>query len=221
MGHVLRRSLVSPHSTCDDLLTDNLHLADMRAVYINLDQRTDRRADVESECARMEIPVERFSACTSPLGPGHGCTLSHIAVLKLARERGDPAILIFEDDFQFLVSREQWDDSLAHLPEDYDVVLLSYNLLQSEPYNARFGRALDVQTASGYIVHSRFYDTLLATLEEGYRLLCETGSHWLYMNDQSWKRLQPISRWYYSLTRLGKQRAGYSDLHRGYVDYGV
>lgn len=193
----------------------------MRAVYINLDQRTDRRADVESECARMEIPVERFSACTSPLGPGHGCTLSHIAVLKLARERGDPAILIFEDDFECLVSNETLKDVLAHLPEDYDVVMLSYNLLQSEPYNERFGRVLEAQTTSGYIVHARFYDTLIATLEEGYTLHCETGEHWLYMVDQYWKRLQPSARWYYSLTRLGKQRAGYSDLHRAYVDYGV
>jgi hypothetical protein len=112
-------------------------------------------------------------------------------------------------------------DLITHLPEDYDVVMLSYNLFKSEPYNDRFGRALDVHTASGYIVHSRFYTTLIATMEEGYRLYCETGAHWLYMNDQFWKRLQPTSRWYYSLLRAGKQRAGYSDLGQKFVDNGI
>jgi glycosyl transferase family 25 len=191
------------------------------AFYINLDRRTDRRGEIEAECAQMDVPVERFSACTTPLGPGHGCTLSHIAVLKLARERGYPAVLIFEDDFQFLISREDWDDILANLPEDYDVVMLSYNLLQSEPYNERFGRVLEVQTTSGYIVHAHFYDTLIATMEEGYRLHCETGAHWLYMVDQYWKRLQPTARWYYSLLRVGKQRPGFSDLGQKFVDNGI
>jgi len=193
----------------------------MHAVYINLDRRTDRRTEFEAECARMNLQVERFSACVDPLGAAHGCTLSHIAVLKLARDRKYPAVLIFEDDFEFLVSKETFEDVLATLPEDYDVMMLSYNLLRSEPYSDRFGRVLEAQTTAGYIVNARFYDTLLATLEEGYRLFCETGAHWLYTIDQSWKVLQPTSRWYYSLTRVGKQRAGYSDLHRAYVDYGV
>jgi hypothetical protein len=190
------------------------------AFYINLDHRTDRRSEIEGECARLDVPVERFPARTS-ITPTHGCALSHLEVLKLARERGLPEVLLFEDDFQFLITREQWVDILAHLPADYDVVMLSYNLLQSEPYNDRFGRALEVQTASGYLVHSRFYDMLIATMEEGYARLLETNAHWIYMNDQYWKRLQPTSRWYYSLLRVGKQRPGFSDLGQKFVDNGI
>ena len=191
------------------------------AFYINLDTRTDRRAQITAECARMDIPVERFPACRS-LTPSIGCTLSHVNVLKLARERAYPAVLLFEDDFEFLVSKEVVDDVFAHLPEDYDVVMLSYNLLRSEPYNDRFVRVLEAQTASGYIVHSRFYDRLIATLEEGYQLfLANPHVHWLYINDQYWKRLQPESRWYASRIRIGKQRPGWSDLGQAIVDYGV
>ena len=192
----------------------------MHAVYINLDHRTDRRADIESECARMGLLVERFPARTS-LTPTHGCALSHLEVLKLAKARGLPEVLIFEDDFQFLITREEWVDLLAHLPADYDVVMLSYNLLRSEPYNDRFGRALEVQTASGYLVHSRFYDTIIETMEDGYVRFLETGAHWLYTNDQYWKRLQPTARWYYSLLRVGKQRPGFSDLGQKFVDNGI
>lgn len=190
----------------------------MHAVYINLDTRTDRREQIEAECARMEIPVERFPACRD-ITPAHGCTRSHLSVLKLARDRKLPAVLIFEDDFEFVVPKEVVDDVFAHLPLDYDVVMLSYNLLRSEPYNDRFVRALEVQTASGYLVHSRFYDRLIATLEEGYAMFLKHPEvHWLYINDQFWKGLQPVSRWYATRIRIGKQRAGWSDLGQKFVD---
>ena len=192
------------------------------AFYINLDSREDRRKQFEEECTRMNFSVERFPAITNSLSPGHGCTRSHIEVLKLARARGLPQVLIFEDDFEFLVDREQVGDILMNLPEDYDVVMLSYNLQHGIPYNNQFGRVLDAQTASGYIVHSKFYDTLIETMEEGYNLFVENPSHhWFYMNDQYWKKLQPVSNWYYSLVRVGKQRQSYSDLAGHEVNYGV
>ncbi len=128
-------------------------------------------------------------------------------------------MLVFEDDFEFLVSKEVVDDVLAHLPEDYDVVMLSYNLLRSEPYDDRFVRVLDAQTASGYLVHARMYDRLIAVLERGYAMFLEHPQvHWLYTNDQSWKCLQPESRWYATRTRIGKQRPGWSDLGQKFVD---
>ncbi len=189
--------------------------------YINLDSRTDRREQFEAECAKMEIRPERFPALRS-IGPAQGCTLSHIEVLKLARDRGYPSVLIFEDDFQFLVSIAEFSDVINSLPNDYDVVMLSYNLNHGEPYDDRFGRVIDGQTTSGYIVHSRFYDKLIDTLEEGYRgFLANPDVHWIYIIDQYWKRLQPGSRWYYSLKRIGKQRASYSDLAGRVTDYGT
>lgn len=193
----------------------------MQAVYINLDTRPDRREQIEAECARMGLAVERFDARRS-IGPGPGCTLSHLEVLKLARSRGSPSVLIFEDDFEFLVSKETVDTLLQRLPDDYDVVMLAYHVTCEEPYSEDFGRALEAQTASGYIVHSRMYDRLIATLEDAHRLYVENPSmHWVYINDQFWKQLQPVSRWYYSRIRIGRQRAGYSDLVGEFRDYGV
>jgi GR25 family glycosyltransferase involved in LPS biosynthesis len=191
----------------------------MKSVYINLDSRTDRRQQFEEEAERMKLSIERFPAIQHSVG-GIGCTKSHIEVLKQAREQHLPEVMIFEDDFEFLVSREEFDSILASVPDDYDVVMLSYNLQRSEPYNERFGRVLDVQTTSGYLVSSRFYDTLLATWEASlaqYETYPEC--HWLYILDQAWKPLQPISKWYYSLVRIGKQRPGWSDITNGFVDY--
>lgn len=191
----------------------------MNAFYINLDSRTDRREQFEEECRKMNLSVERFTAVARNPG-GLGCSYSHYNVLKLAKERGYPYVIIFEDDFHFLVSREEFDLVMSSLPEDFDVVMLSYNLNKSEPYNDRFGRVLDVQTASGYIVSSKFYDTLLSTWEIALaEYEKQPHCHWLYIVDQSWKQLQPISRWYYSLLRIGKQRPGWSNISNAYTDY--
>lgn len=192
----------------------------MNAFYINLDSRTDRRQQFEEECRKMNLNIERFPAVARSPG-ALGCSYSHRNVVALAKERGYPYVMIFEDDFEFLISREEFDGVLKSLPEDFDVVMLSYDLQRSEPYNERFGRVLEVQSASGYIVSSKFYDTMLNTwaksLEEYEK---QPHCHWLFINDQSWKPLQPISRWYYSILRVGKQRPSWSDISNDYVDYG-
>ena len=192
----------------------------MHAFYINLDRRTDRRVQVEQEFKEKEIEVERFSAieCTPPT---IGCNLSHIEVLRLARERGYPSVMIFEDDFQFVISKEEWDAQIAQLPETYDVVMMSYNTIQPSPYNDVFDRVQGAQTTSGYIVHSRFYDKLIAQWEEGVELFKQNPDlHWVYLLDQYWKPLQPVSDWFAFKTRIGIQRAGFSDLAGGFVEYG-
>jgi GR25 family glycosyltransferase involved in LPS biosynthesis len=69
-------------------------------VYINLDERTDRRVHVEKQLVRA-FPLERiqrFSAIRAAKG-AIGCSRSHIAVLELAKANGWPNVLVVEDDF--------------------------------------------------------------------------------------------------------------------------
>ena len=187
--------------------------------YINLDSREDRREQFEEECKKMNINVERFSAIKTFPG-GIGCTESHLNVLKKARDLNLESVIIFEDDFQFLISREEYDQILLNLPDNYDVVMLSYNMKQSEPFNDMFGKVIEVQTTSGYIVHSRSYEKIINRVEEGLRLFkLYSSDHHSYILDQYWKPLQPISNWYYSLKRVGKQRPGFSNIMKAYIDY--
>lgn len=193
------------------------------AFYINLDRREDRRNAFEEECKRMELTVERFPAFAKTPGMV-GCHLSHLTVLKKAREMNYPNVLIFEDDFQFLVDKETFNNQLDAFFKseiDYDVLFLSYYVTQSEPLNEIVSRTTDVQTASGYIVNQKFYDTLIENLEHNYKLLETTGRHWLYLNDQCWKSLQKTNRFLYFNLRLGKQRGSLSDLTGAYADYGI
>lgn len=193
--------------------------------YINLDKRGDRRKEIEQELNLMDLPYERFPAIYNENGIV-GCGYSHLAVFKLARERGYKNILIFEDDFTFLVSKTEFNDYLDKLFnnfKNFDVCFLSYNcdIFQDIPEQTFIKRVLNAQTAAGYIINEHYYDSLISLYEVAIPLLEETSCHWIYANDQCWKGLQQKDTWICFDKRIGKQRAGYSDNSNKFTDYGV
>lgn len=190
--------------------------------YINLDRRADRRREIEGELVSMGISGERFAGIAATPGIV-GCGLSHLAVLRLARDRGLKNVLIFEDDFQFLVSKEQFWSHVGAFFErgiPYDVLMLSYNIQASQPIDDLIMRVEAADTASAYIVNACFYDSLIELYEEAMPLLVATGKHWIWANDQIWKRVQPTSRWFAFTSRSGRQRGSYSDNSLQYMDRG-
>jgi glycosyl transferase family 25 len=197
------------------------HLA--KIIYINLDKRTGRKREMEEELRSHGLEAERFPAHYNELGIA-GCTHSHLDVLKLAKERDYPNVLILEDDFEFLVSKEEFEQELSALFAEapkFDVCMLSYNLIDSEEIpQTPFRRVLEAQTASGYIVNRHYYDELIQLYERVLPLLIQTVEHWNYANDQAWKPLQRRDQWICFSKRLGKQRAGFSDNAGIYRDFG-
>jgi len=188
--------------------------------YINLDKRTDRRQDIEYELQRFGLmdhgTVERFPAISTPGRGIVGCTYSHLAVYKLAKERGYKNVLIFEDDFVFLSTKKDFYENMCKLFHvDFDVCMLAYhNTRDAVPTEYDFlMRTVEAQTGSGYIVNSSIYDRLIQLFEWAAPLLDETDRHWIYANDQVWKCLQCEDdvKWYCFKERIGKQQDGYSD----------
>jgi len=123
-----------------------------KIIYINLDKRIDRRTDIEKELNDFGLEYERFQAIETPGFGILGCGQSHLAVLKLAKERGYKNILIFEDDFTFLVSKEEFENELNKffdLNIDYNVCMLSYNINKSEETKHDFLlKSIEIITAS-------------------------------------------------------------------------
>jgi GR25 family glycosyltransferase involved in LPS biosynthesis len=181
--------------------------------YINLDARTDRRQELEGELARIGISGERYPAFKT--SPGIiGCGQSHSGVVKEARARGYKNVLVLEDDFLFLVSKEDFwallDRGLKEAP-DYDVIMLGYAINRSQPHSDTLVRVLDAQAGSAYVVNEKFYDTLISTWDAGTQNLIQTGRHWEYACDQIWKTVQPAAAWYAFRTRIGMQRPSLAD----------
>lgn len=193
--------------------------------YINLDKRPDRRIEIENELQKMNLSAERFTGILydPPLGIV-GCGKSHLQVLKMAKERGYKNVLILEDDFTFLVSKEILEENIQKLFDekpDFDVCFLAYNLNRSEPVvdHPFLLRAYDSQSASAYIVNHHYYDKIIELYEWALPILERTHQHWIYANDQVWKRLQANDHWYCFATRLGKQSDGFSDNAQRHMAY--
>ena len=193
--------------------------------YINLNKRTDRREQIEKELDSFGLKYERFEAIETPGFGIYGCGLSHLSVIKNAKLNNYANVLILEDDFTFLVSKEEFEQKLSSFFElklDYDVLMMSYNLIQKEETNNRLlTKVLEAQTASGYIIDKRYYDTIIDLYEWAMPLLNETKQHWIYSNDQVWKGLQAKDEWYCFTERIGKQMAGYSDNAQQFFDYSM
>lgn len=193
--------------------------------YINLDKREDRRSEIENELKNYGLyhKVDRIAAFHTPGQGILGCTMSHLQAIKLAKECNYSNVLILEDDFQFTVSKEEFENQLQLFFEnniEYDVCMISYLLQRSETTKFSFlTKVMEAQTASGYIIHSAFYDKMIQLYEWAVPLLAQTNQHWNYANDQCWKKLQPTANWYCFTNRCGKQRPGYSDNSERYNDY--
>jgi len=194
--------------------------------YINLDKREDRRTEIENELlSRGLTNFERFQAIEIPYFGAVGCSKSHLEVLRLAKERGYKNILIMEDDFMFLVDKEELEQNLieffdSEAGKNYDVCMISYHLIDGKDCDYPFLiKVNEAQTTSGYIINANFFDALIKLYEESTKLLEQTGQHWLYANDQAWKILQPQNNWYCFKKRIGKQREGFSDIANCYQSY--
>lgn len=131
--------------------------------------------------------------------------------------------MILEDDFTFLVTKEEFEKLITKFFDehiDYNICMISYNLLKKTESEYDFlWKSLDVQTASGYIINSNYFDKLIDLYSWAMPLLQQTKAHWLYANDAVWKKYQPNDNWYCFKTRIGKQRPSWSDNSDSFAEY--
>jgi GR25 family glycosyltransferase involved in LPS biosynthesis len=194
-----------------------------KVVYINLNKRTDRKLHIETLLWVYDIPGQRFEAIEyspndserTPLHGLYGCGQSHLAVLKMARDKGWKNIMILEDDIYFdctLHNFEQMIERLFTEGPEFDVCMIDINLQKSEPVEQDWLlRVKYAHCAGAYIVQSHYYQKLIDLYEWALPLLLETGAHWVYANDAIWGKLQETDRWYTFKDQLCRQMVGYSD----------
>jgi len=199
--------------------------------YINLDHRTDRNNQFLDEIKKIDFPsnkVKRISAIYHDKG-AIGCSKSHINTLMDFIQSPHNTCIIFEDDFEFTVSKKEFKTQLYNIFNnniDFDVILLAGHVINMVPSGYNFiNKINNAQTTSGYIVTKKFAKNyLLNNFIEGEKLLENSYlnnnyKEYDYAIDQYWKKLQPDGKWYICNPKVGKQRASYSDIIKGNVNY--
>ena len=214
------------YSVSNDIIGKNNQI--YTALYINLENRTDRKIQFEDELKNQDFyNFKRFNAVKDPVKGYIGCSKSHLECLKLAKQNNYPYVIIFEDDFEFLINKDEFHNLLNNLLQiEYDVFMLGYNTIEflnitSYIPDKSIYRIKNTQTASAYIVSARYYDKLISNFQDGLNLLQTTDEYSNYAIDQYWKRLQDKDIWLCYTKRIGKQRASYSDIEKRLVDYQV
>jgi GR25 family glycosyltransferase involved in LPS biosynthesis len=186
-------------------------------VYINLDHRTDRRSQIESELVKYfpHDKIIRLSAIKHSHG-GIGCTQSHIKVLEIAIEQGWKNYLVVEDDAMWSNFEKGYEKLENLLKNPFDVITLGSVYAK---YTPEF-KLISGQTTTAYIVQQKYYETLLKNFKEGLHGFLTTGNYPVYSIDQYWKKLQAVDNWYCIIPSLMIQRPGYSDIEKAVIDNG-
>jgi len=176
-----------------------------QSILINLDKRQDRLERFDARAQALGINYERFQAIqvTDPI---MGCKLSHIAALM--RCEGE-SIFIFEDDSTFVDNFwEELDKSLAVLPDDWDMVYLGANLVDTTQVNDRWHKSRRCCSTHAYAVKADVIPRLIAKA-------IEYDGH----VDMAYSLLHSELNVYLARPTLVYQEPGYSDLMKEDVDY--
>lgn len=198
-----------------------------KVVYINLEDRKDRRKEIENELSIMpKDKVIRFNAIRDSIG--HiGCSKSHIQILEMAINNRWNNVLIIEDDAMFYKYKNGYKklEQLISNHPNFDVITLG-NIRAI--FDKDTGKLYEAQTTTAYIVNSHYYNILLKNFKEGLSELLKirhlnASERLPYENkfcvDQHWKLLQKRDNWYIVNPALMIQRPSKSSIVGAKVDY--
>lgn len=184
-----------------------------RVAVINLDRRTDRMAQFESQTKDLGIDFVRYSAVDAQafgISPMNACRQSHHKVLTDAAADGVKRLLILEDDVEFKSKfNESFADVVATLPNDWQMLYLGSNSLSPVDIGIKgLWKSNAALTTHAYGVKAELFDTLI-----------QVSSDERYPIDLAYSDLHPKLQVYACRPSLVGQMASFSDIENQFVDY--
>lgn len=186
--------------------------------YINLESREDRKRSAINELSKIGITnANRFNAIKTDWGIV-GCCLSHMRCLQEAQLKGWDYVCIFEDDVIIKNPNLLIKKVKKLIDKPFDVLMLGGN--NFKPY-VEFDDYIKVSKCfclTGYIVKQHYYQTFLDNLNEGLKLLLNTGDR-QYSLDMYNHLLQQRDNWWLITPICIYQKEDYSDIENKQVNY--
>jgi glycosyl transferase family 25 len=205
------------------MMTNISNLKEIKNIfYINLESRPDRKTHFEKEIHKIGLRATRFNAIKQKSG-ALGCSMSHLALLKYAKNNNLDHILIMEDDICFLNPEVFMNSFNSFLSNniDFDVLLIAGNNMESyTKINDFCVKIQKCQTTTGYLVKQNYYDKLIENIEAGIKKLLNNITRTNdYAVDQYWSKLQKIDKWFLLTPLTVTQKPDYSNVEKCKINY--
>jgi glycosyl transferase family 25 len=201
-----------------------------KSFCINLDRRQDRWTTITKKFNDFGIVAERYSAFDGktltlpyPHSSELGGTISHLNVIKMAKELNLKNVLIYEDDVEFDSNiSEKFESIIPQIPEDWDLIYFGGNhqgpIKQISENIFKLSHTYALQM---YAVNSKSYDTIIDFLEDKVNKVLDKKVSFKpsVAADFYLSLLQPKLNCYCIRPHLTWQIQDYSDIQEHIVNY--
>ena len=179
----------------------------IQAYIINLEDRLDRKLHIVDEMTKL--PQVSYEIVSAIRDESKTCFLSHLKCIQRAKDNNLPYVLVLEDDAIFSEDCiEIFDRALTEIQtKQWDMLYLGANLNSTaHSITPSLLKLSGAYTTHAYMVHERFYDTIL-NLKLDFEIdVCYSK----LMNENNVYMCDPI---------IAFQLPSYSDLQDGFRDY--
>ena len=198
-----------------------MNLNEIPKFVLNLEKRTDRLEHIKKEMSYIGWDYELFKAIDT--GSHVGCTLSHIAIIDLAIERGYDYVMVIEDDCSFLPNAKSFIEQLNIELENTEYGILNLSPTHNRPVEISKNHKLLIDItnyppkqdihrgifATNMIVyHKSIYENVKGIITnnlQGYYPIDE----YIYLN------VLPIKQSYCPILPIAPQKSDFSDVTQG------
>lgn len=110
-----------------------MNITNIPKFVVNLERRPDRLEHIKKEMEYMGWDFELFKAVD--LNNHGGCTLSHVEILKIAKERNYDSVLVIEDDCTFLPYSKDLIKQIEENTGEFEFGVINFAPTLNRPVN--------------------------------------------------------------------------------------
>lgn len=205
------------------------------AFVINMPNSKERYRLFQEECKRENIEVERLDGVDGlpylqkgdkPLTRGIiGCIMASCNAIRLAKERNYESVLIFDDDAELCDNfKEELEKVMTELPLGWCILRLhktTSGTPNKEDYSPNLFQVYGGNGTYGYIVNSRYYDSILQWQEHNFRKPSKQDIGFIKTYDVILAEYMHTAPFYETKTPLVFHRDGFSDRMGIEMKYGL
>lgn len=198
-----------------------MNLSSIPKFVVNLERRPDRLEHIKKEMCYIGWDYELFKAVD--LNNHGGCSLSHVEILKIAKERKYESVMVIEDDCTFLPYSKKMVEKLENeVGEiDFGIINLAPTLNRQVNQSNSFPLLLDITNLPPKKEHERgvFATNILIYHNSIYDKVLEIEKPenlgYYAIDDFLYQFVYPIKQSYTPLLPLAPQMSSWSDVSQG------